>query len=101
MPLKPSRLGSKDIGALPRPLSNYLFAGTAWNIIGIHTRADDFYVTGYFLSYATTKGVGVWRSSYITASRTELVAEVPQPVSLALLLASTGSLGALLRRRRQ
>lgn len=89
-----------EIGVLSWP-SGYLFGGTAWIINGISSGTDDFWVSRYGMTYAASGRVGIWDSYAITSSYTELVSEVPEPGSLALLLAGAGALGTMLRRRRR
>ena len=81
------------------------FGGLTFDATGLLSGTDDFFLrinpltaAGY-VSYTGVGKAGIW-SSQITATFTELAAEVPEPGSLALLLAGAGSLGALRRRRR-
>lgn len=91
----------EEIGALSWSTDSYLFGGTALIVNGIGSGTNDFYVTGGYLSYTVSGIRGIWNSSNGIFSYTELVAEVPEPGSLALLLTGAGSLGAMLRRRRR
>jgi hypothetical protein len=89
-----------EIGAIPENYNNYLFGGTEFVVYGINAGTNDFYVTDMLLGYAVFGTIGIWQSFTITSSYTELISEVPEPGSLALLLAGAGGIYAMRRRRR-
>lgn len=89
-----------EIGAIYWSFDNYLFGGTAWTINGIGSGTNDFYVGPDFLGYTVSGTSGIWNNYDVTTSYTELFAEVPEPGSLALLLAGVGGIGTMRRRRR-
>jgi hypothetical protein len=94
-----------EVGTYNDDLRTYLFFGKLNGTRSI-TDTNDFYfdfrynVAPKFV-YAVPRLRGNWTSTTGSVEFTQLDAEVPEPGSLALLLAGAGGLGAMLRRRRR
>ena len=88
-----------EIGASPYR-DAYMFGGTIAGLNGVRTGVNDFILLNNLMGFSVAGPSRYWYGG-VTSSYTELYAEVPEPSSLALLLAGAGGLGALLRRRRR
>jgi hypothetical protein len=82
----------------------YVFGGMLTNVWDITSGHDDFYLNvlgrdeGF--GYSVSGLPGSW-TTHIVHSEVEQVASVPEPGSLALLLAGAAGLGTMLHRRRR
>jgi len=95
-----TEIGYRDYGYL-------FFGGIVGTLSRVYSGTDDFWLAmtedGGFrnFTYSTALTNSVFQSNTGTATVTELVAAVPEPGSLALILAGMGGLGVTLRRRRR
>jgi hypothetical protein len=85
---------------------SYYFGGTLNGIHEIDATTDDFWFvafpSGYVdFSYAVSDLDTIFDSTSVAFTVTEQTAQVPEPGSVALLMAGIGGLGAALRRRRR
>jgi len=93
----------EEIGTFRLSDESISFGGLVYGVTGIGPDGNynDFRIDSHIMSYTVSEKLGYWQGFDVVSSYTELVAEVPEPNSLALLLAGAGGLGALLRRRRR